>query len=189
MINCWKAAISTYYLKVKFQTEHGVEVIKGDQVLAHECYQAVMASKENHTWMIEEKNSKVVEALETIKLVEGEPTKVTKVGMSLDPSMKEEIVRFLRKNLDIFAWSHEDMPSIFENIIQHRLNVNPKRKQVQQRRRVFSPKRNKAIMYKVDKLLAANLIREVYYQDWLANVVMVKKAKGKWRMCGFHRLE
>ena len=26
-------------------------------------------------------------------------------------------------------------------------------------------------------------IREVYYPDWLASVVMVKKAKGKWRMC------
>ena len=26
-------------------------------------------------------------------------------------------------------------------------------------------------------------IREVYYPDWLANVVMVKKANGKWRMC------
>ena len=44
-------------------------------------------------------------------------------------------------------------------------------------------------MDKVDKLLAANFIREVHYQNWLANVVMVKKAKGKWRMCGFHELE
>uniref|UniRef100_A0A2N9HA60 RNA-directed DNA polymerase n=1 Tax=Fagus sylvatica TaxID=28930 RepID=A0A2N9HA60_FAGSY len=26
-------------------------------------------------------------------------------------------------------------------------------------------------------------IREVFYPDWLANVVMVKKANGKWRMC------
>ena len=26
-------------------------------------------------------------------------------------------------------------------------------------------------------------IREVYYPDWLANVVMVKKANGKWRIC------
>ena len=26
-------------------------------------------------------------------------------------------------------------------------------------------------------------IWEVYYPDWLANVVMVKKANGKWRMC------
>ena len=29
----------------------------------------------------------------------------------------------------------------------------------------------------------AEFIREVYYLDWLANVVMVKKANGKWRMC------
>ena len=53
--------------------------------------------------MIEEKNLEVVQALETIKLVEGKPKKVTTVGTSLDPSTKEKIVRFLRKNLDIFA--------------------------------------------------------------------------------------
>ena len=29
----------------------------------------------------------------------------------------------------------------------------------------------------------AKFIREVYYPDWLANVVMVKKANGKWRIC------
>ena len=32
-------------------------------------------------------------------------------------------------------------------------------------------------------LLEANFIREVYYPVWLANVVMVKKANGKCRMC------
>ena len=32
-------------------------------------------------------------------------------------------------------------------------------------------------------MLEADFIREVYYSDWLANVVMVKKANGKWRMC------
>ena len=26
-------------------------------------------------------------------------------------------------------------------------------------------------------------IREVYYPNWLANVVMVKKVNGKWMMC------
>ena len=49
MINRWKAAILAYCLKVKFQIEHEVGVIKGDRVLARECYQAVMVSKENHT--------------------------------------------------------------------------------------------------------------------------------------------
>ena len=38
-------------------------------------------------------------------------------------------------------------------------------------------------MDEMDKLLAANFIREVYYPEWLANIVMVKKANGKWRMC------
>ena len=38
-------------------------------------------------------------------------------------------------------------------------------------------------MDEVNKLLAANFIREVHYPEWLANVIMVKKANGKWRMC------
>lgn len=80
--------------------------------------------------MIEEKSSEAVKALETIELVEGEPTKIMKVGTSLEPSTKEEIIRFLKKNLDVFSWSHEDMPGISRDIIQHLLNVNPGRKLV-----------------------------------------------------------
>ena len=38
-------------------------------------------------------------------------------------------------------------------------------------------------MDEVTKLLAAGFIREVHYPEWLANVVLVKKANGKWRMC------
>ena len=38
-------------------------------------------------------------------------------------------------------------------------------------------------MDEVNKLLATNFIREVHYPEWLANVFMVKKANGKWRMC------
>ena len=39
------------------------------------------------------------------------------------------------------------------------------------------------IIEDVDKVLAIGFIREVFYPNWLANVVMVKKANGKWRMC------
>ena len=31
-------------------------------------------------------------------------------------------------------------------------------------------------------MLEANFIREVYYLEWLANVVVVKKANEEWRM-------
>jgi hypothetical protein len=34
----------------------------------------------------------------------------------------------------------------------------------------------------VQKLLQAGFIREVDYPEWLANVVLVKKSTGKWRM-------
>ena len=87
-LNRWKAAISTYCLKVKFPTENGVSEVKGDQVLARECYQAVLAIKENHTWMIEDKEEDKVEALETVELVEGETTKTTRIGTKLSPEMR-----------------------------------------------------------------------------------------------------
>ena len=103
--------------------------------------------------------------------------------MNLSPETKEGIVDFLKDNLDVFAWSQEDMPGIPASIIQHRLNVDPEKKPVQQRRRVFALEWNRAVMDEVNKLLAANFIWEVHYPEWLVNVVMVKKANGRWRIC------
>ena len=94
-------------------------------MLARECYLAVLGSKENHTWIIEEKTLEIVEKLETVELVEGDLTKTTQLGTSLNPQTKKEIISFLKDNLDVFTWSHEDMPGIPANIIQHHLNVNP----------------------------------------------------------------
>ena len=72
------------------------------------------------------------------------------------------------------------MPSINPSIISHKLNVNPSLCPVKQKRRIFAPERNDAIMEEVDKLLMTNFIKEVFYLDWLANVVIVKKNTGKW---------
>ena len=130
-LNRWKAATSTYCLKVKFPIENGVSEVKGDQVLDRECYQAVLAAKENHTWMIEEKEEDKVEALETVELVEGETTKMTRIGMTLSLDMKTRLVQFLKENLGVFTWSHEDMLGISPKVIKHKLNVDPKKKPVQ----------------------------------------------------------
>ena len=95
-LNCWKATTSTYCLKIKFPIENGVGKVKGDQVLARECYQAVLVAKENHTWM----------------LIDGEPTKTTRVRTTLSTEMGRRLVQFFKENLDVFAWSHKDMPGI-----------------------------------------------------------------------------
>ena len=102
-----------------------------------------------------------------------------KIGMTLSPKMKTQLVQFLKENLDVFAWTHKDMLGISPKVIQYKLNVDPERKPVQQRRRVFAPERNQAITDEVNKLLSAGFVREVYYPDWLANVVLLKKANGK----------
>ena len=83
----------------------------------------------------------------------------------------------------MFAWSHEDMPGISPEVIVHILNVNPDMKLVKQKRRKFAPKRVEAVAEEVENLLRAQFIREVYYLNWLANVVLVKKSNRKWRMC------
>ena len=164
-LNRWKAAMSTYCLKVKFPTENGVSEVKRDQVLAREFYHAVLKAKENHTWMIEEKEEEKVEALETVELVDEEPMKTTKVGMTISVDMKKKLVQFLKKNLDLFSWSHEDMSGISLKVIQHRLNVDPEKKPVQQSRQVFAPEWNQAITDEVNKLLSASFIQEVYYPN------------------------
>ena len=75
------------------------------------------------------------------------------------------------------------MGGIDPTIITHRLNVSPFFKPVKQKRRSFALERQKAINEEVGKLLQAGAIKEVEYPEWLANVVLVKKANGKWRLC------
>ena len=75
------------------------------------------------------------------------------------------------------------MGGIDPAVITHKLNVGPSFKPVKQKRKSFAPERQKAINEEVSKLLQARAIQEVDYSDWLANVVLVKKENGKWRLC------
>ena len=74
----------------------------------------------------------------------------------------------------MLALSHEDMPGIDPLIIIHKLNVSPSFPLIQQKKRVFVQERDRAMAEEVRKLLEVDFIQEVYYLDWLANVVMVK---------------
>ena len=90
----------------------------------------MLATKENHTWIIEEKEEDKVEILEIVELVEGETAKTTRIRTTLSPEMRTRLVQFLKKNLDVFAWSHEGMPGISPKVIQHKLSVDLKIKPV-----------------------------------------------------------
>ena len=75
------------------------------------------------------------------------------------------------------------MLGINPSVMVHRLNMLPTFPPIRQKKRVFTQERDQDIAEEVRKLQEADFIRKVYYPNWLANVVMVKKAKGKWRMC------
>ena len=41
----------------------------------------------------------------------------------------------------------------------------------------------KAMREEVTKFKQAGAIKEVFYSEWLANIVVIKKKSGKWRVC------
>ena len=177
---------STYHLMIKFPIVYGVGELQGNQVAARECYVAMMEMDDHLQAMsIEEHRTTTepVEKLEEVFLDDSNHERTTKIGTLTSPVIRQELTAFLRSNRDVFAWTYEDMLEIDPSVIVHRLNVSPSFPPIRQKKRVFALERDQAIAEEVRKLQEASFKREVYYPDWLANVVMVKKASGKWRMC------
>ena len=70
---------------------------------------------------------------------ESNPERFTRIGTSMEEKTNQDLVQFLRKSIDVFAWNHEDMLGIDLSVITHRLNVHPFSKPIRQKKRVFSP--------------------------------------------------
>ena len=122
------------------------------------------------------------EELKPVQLVD-QPEHLVYIGSKLAEDISSSFIRFLKQNMEVFAWKQEDMGGVDPAVITHRLNVNPSFKSVKQKKRSFAPERQKAINEEVGKLLQAKAIREVEYLKWLANVSLVKKENSKWWLC------
>ena len=66
-LNSWKAVTSTYHLSVKFPTKHGIGQVQGDQLVARECYLAMMALDEQVQMMSIEERRFVAEPTEILE--------------------------------------------------------------------------------------------------------------------------
>ena len=109
--------------------------------------------------------------------------KVFKLGRFLSQEEQEEVAAVISRHLDAFAWTAADMPGIDPDFLCHHLTMDAKVRPVRQRRRKFNEERCLVVKEETQRLLIAGHIREIQYPEWLANVVLVKKANGKWRMC------
>ena len=64
------------------------------------------------------------ERLEEIA-IDGDPKKFFQVGAQLLPREKEELLTFLRRNIDVFAWNTYETLGVDLDFICYHLNVNP----------------------------------------------------------------
>ena len=189
-LNTIKAIPSAYHMMIKFPTVSGVGMVRGDQRVDRECYSASMKQKAvDNVYMDKlDMRDEVLtrpEPLEELELVslDDDPEHLAYIGSKLAKDLKGPLTQFLRHNKGVFAWKQADMGGIDPTVITHRLNASPSFKPIKQKRRSFAPERQKAINEEVGKLLQARAIREVEYSELLDNVVLVKKANGKWRLC------
>jgi len=63
------------------------------------------------------------------------------------------------------------------------LSIYKEVRYISQKKRKLGEERLLAAKAEVKKLLDARFIVEAHYTTWLSDVVLVKKANGKWRMC------
>ena len=189
-LNTIKATPSAYHMVIKFPTANGVGMVRGNQRVARECYSASMKQNMVDNIYMDELDMRdevstrptPSEELEPV-LLDDQPEHLVYIGSKLAKDIGSLLIHFLKKDTEVFAWKQEDMGGIDPVVITHRLNVGPSFKSVKQKRRSFAPERQKVINEEVSKLLQADAIREVEYLEWLANIVLVKKANGKWRLC------
>ena len=109
--------------------------------------------------------------------------KLFKLGASLGQELQDQITGVIAEHLDAFAWSSADMLGIDPDFLCHSLTMDNRVRPIVYRRRKFNEERHLIIKMETQKLLNVDHIREIQYHEWLANVVLVQKANGKWRMC------
>ncbi|XP_071740128.1 uncharacterized protein [Rutidosis leptorrhynchoides] len=105
------------------------------------------------------------------------------IGNTIAKATTEKLYKILAINLDVFAWKDSDMTGVPRHIAEHKLGVNPNIPPVCQKKRGMAPDRTKFLKDEVKKLVEAGILREVKYQTWVANPVMVRKPDNSWRMC------
>ena len=116
-------------------------------------------------------------------VIGGDLERFFQIGAQILLPEKEQLVDLLKRNVDVFAWNAYEAPGLDPNFICHHLNVNPSITLKRQPPRRLSKEHIEAVKSEVTKLKQAGAIKKVFYPQWLANTVVVKKKIGKWRVC------
>ena len=165
-MNNLNLVISTKALTIKFLTPSGTGCIRGEQYSARCCYEKTLkmgfkGKKVNivlggdlrdvsEKGINHDLNPRKVDCdraadpiglLEDVAVSDMDAKKCLKLGKDLVPEVRTQLVDFLKANLDVFAWKHEDMVGIDPEVMSYWLNIDPNHKPVRQKRRPMTVER------------------------------------------------
>ena len=101
------------------------------------------------------------------------------ISSQLVAQEKEQLMALLKKYVDVFAWTYDEMPGLDLRLVVHSLNIDPGVKLVVQPARVFYIDVEVKITQEVKTLLAVGFIQPIQHLKWLSNIIPVKKKNGQ----------
>ncbi|KAL0434458.1 UNVERIFIED_CONTAM: hypothetical protein Slati_2780100 [Sesamum latifolium] len=129
-------------MKIKFPTPGGVGKVQGDPLYSQKCYiEAVRkGQKKSPDEVLKEAPSgkrgkddeleeepgagrgtppkvQPAEELLNVELILGDPGKTTQIGSQINDTTRKEVIQCLQRNIDIFAWTPQDLEGIDPNVL------------------------------------------------------------------------
>ena len=101
------------------------------------------------------------------------------IGASVKDKKRVEMPLFLMQNVDVFAWSPYKVPRVDLEFIVHKLNVDPLYPLKKQKPRRSAKEYVEAIRQEVKRLKETGAIKEIFFLEWLANIMVIKNKNGK----------
>jgi len=92
-------------------------------------------------------------------------------------------VELLKKYVDVFVWTYDEILGLDPGLMVHSLNVDPGIKPIVQPVRIFHTEIKAQITQEVKNLLAVGFIKPIQHPKWLSNIIPVKKKNGQIRCC------
>ena len=83
------------------------------------------------------------------------------ISSQLSTKEREQFMEIMKRYVDVFAWTYDEMSDLDSMLVVHSLNVDPRTKPVIQPTRIFHIEIEGQITQEVKKLLAARFIKSI----------------------------
>ena len=123
---------------MKMPAINGVITVNGDQTKARNIEKEYTLGQKNVHAIVEDEEKEETEnakpkpkaqACEETKRVPLDPLVPDKqyiIGTRLSQEKEDKLIEFCRSNKDIFAWSSNELGGVSRDIIEHKLDIDPK---------------------------------------------------------------